>query len=210
MGTAGNSPMQTEAVAHDALLHASRRVDWRFLLPRPDLGRVAYIGESDPELIQSLQVFSDELSVSQSSTANGRESSFDLVVMRNATLADLEAGRELLNPGAWLYVEVDRPQQFKRARAARSARGYARSLRKLGLVDVSAYVHWPDFSSCRAIFPLEDAVAVRYGLQRGRVNSARLVTRLARLLALTHQLAHFVPCASVVGRAPSSGEEGAR
>jgi hypothetical protein len=42
------------------------------------------------------------------------------------------------------------------------------------------------------------------------VNSARLVTRLARLLALTHQLAHFVPCASVVGRAPSSGEEGAR
>jgi hypothetical protein len=202
--------MQTEAVAHDALLHASRRVDWRFLLPRPDLGRVAYIGERDPELIESLQVFSDELSVSQSSTANGRESSFDLVVIRNATLADLEAGRELLNPGAWLYVEVERPQRRKRARAARSARGYAQSLRKLGLVDVSAYVHWPDFSSCRAIVPLEDAVAVRYGLERGQVNSARLVMRLARLLALTHQLAHFVPCASVVGRAPSSGEEGAR
>ena len=60
-----------------------------------------------------MQVFSDELSVSQSSTANGRESSFDLVVIRNATLADLEAGRELLNPGAWLYVEVERPQRRK-------------------------------------------------------------------------------------------------
>ena len=85
--------MQTEAVARCP----SARVTSRGLAvppaeagPRPG----PYIGESDPELIQSLQVFSDELSVSQSSTANGRESSFDLVVIRNATLADLEAGRD--------------------------------------------------------------------------------------------------------------------
>ena len=48
-------------VDHDALLQSSRRVDWRFLLPEPDLGRVASIGPSDPELVESLGLLSEEL-----------------------------------------------------------------------------------------------------------------------------------------------------
>jgi hypothetical protein len=202
--------MQAEAVSHDALLQASRRVDWRFLLPRPELGRVACMGETDPELVRSLRLFSSELTASQSAGANEREASHDLVVLRNASLDELDAARLQLQPGGWLYVEVERPGRRKRARAARSARGYARALRKLGLVDVNAYVHWPDFASCRAIVPLEDAVAVRYGLERGRVNGARFMTRFAPVLAVTHQLAHFVPCTSVLGQLPSSGAEGTR
>lgn len=41
----------------DMLLQASRRVDWRFLLPNPALGRVAYVGPVDSEHAASLRLF---------------------------------------------------------------------------------------------------------------------------------------------------------
>jgi hypothetical protein len=192
--------MQVEPVSHDALLDASRRVDWRFLLPSPELGQVAYIGETDPDLVRSLAFFSDELNTSRLTSGDGQDQSYDVIVTRNASVDDLQAGYDLLRPGGWLYVEVEGRRRRSEARAARSARGYARALRKLGLVDVDAYVHWPDFASCRAIVPLDNAAAVRYGLTRGLRNRARLVARLGPILAATRQLALFVPCASVLGR----------
>lgn len=199
--------MQVEAVSHDALLDASRRVDWRFLLPDPELGQVAYIGETDPELVRSLMLFSDELNTWRSATGDQQEQSHDVVVVRNASVDDLQAGYDLLRPGGWLYVEVEGRRRRLEARAARSARGYARALEKLGLVDVDAYVHWPDFASCRAIVPLDDAAAVRYGLTRGLRNRAHLVARLGPVLAVTRQLALFVPCASVLGQRPPDTED---
>jgi hypothetical protein len=201
--------MKVEAVNHDALLRASRRVDWRFLLPEPELGRVACIGETDAELLGSLKVFSEEVIVLASSNETGGQSSFDLVVARNASLPDLEAARALLSDGGWLYGEIELERRSGRvsSRAARSARGYARALRRLGFVDVAAYAHWPDFASCRVLVPLGDPVAVRYGLERRQLSSPGFVIRLAPFLAVTRQLAHFVPCASVLGRMPARGEE---
>lgn len=199
--------MQVEAVSHDALLDASRRVDWRFLLPDPELGQVAYIGETDPELVRSLMLFSDELNTWRSTSGDQQEQSHDVVVVRNASVDDLQAGYDLLRPGGWLYVEVEGRRRRLETRAARSARGYARALGKLGLVDVDAFVHWPDFASCRAIVPLDDAAAVRYGLTRGLRNRAHLVARLAPVLAVTRQLALFVPCASVLGQRPPNAED---
>ena len=67
--------MRVEAVSHDALLQASRRVDWRFLLPEAELGRVACIGETDPDLVRSLRLFSSELTASQAASANEDEPS---------------------------------------------------------------------------------------------------------------------------------------
>jgi hypothetical protein len=43
------------ASSHDSLLQASRRLDWRFLLADPELGRVACLGSHDPELVESLR-----------------------------------------------------------------------------------------------------------------------------------------------------------
>jgi hypothetical protein len=202
--------MHVEAISHDALLQASRRVDWRFLLPKPELGRVACIGETDPELVQSLRLFSAELTAARSVSANGREASYDLVVLRNASLDELDVARSQLHPGGSLYVEVERSKRDKQARAGRTARGYARALRRLGLVDINTYVHWPDFASCRAIVPLDHGVAVRYGLERGSGSGSRFLTRFAPVLAVTHQLEWFVPCASVLGRVPMTGESRAR
>jgi hypothetical protein len=42
------------ASSHDSLLQASRRLDRRFLLADPELGRVACLGSHDPELDEAV------------------------------------------------------------------------------------------------------------------------------------------------------------
>jgi hypothetical protein len=198
--------VQVEAVNHDALLLASRRVDWRFLLPEPDLGRVACIGVCDDELLESLRLLSAELVTSPSVRGGQPHAPHDLVVLRNPGEQDLEAANSLLRPGGWLYLEVEKSIRRPRALAYRSARGYAQALRRRGFIDVGTYVHWPDFTSCRAIVPLDDAAAVRHGVRRARPNHL-LFTHLAPVLAGIRQLALFVPCSSVLGRLPATRGE---
>lgn len=202
--------MQALAPSHDVLLQASRRLDWRFLMTEPELGRVACIGVHDPELVESLRLFSAMLTTSEAAPTAAEESSYDLVVLRNPAAEDLPAALPLLCPGGWLYVEVQSPLSRRRSGRPRSASGYARALRRLGLVEVGAYMHWPDFGSCRAIVPLDDTVAVRHALARGQIRGrARLVMRLAPVLAATRLLPTVVPCSSAVGRRAVAGEEGA-
>jgi hypothetical protein len=196
--------VQVETVTHDSLLQASRRVDWRFLLPEPDLGRVACIGVSDPDLLESLKLFSSELTALEPGSANHSASTYDVLVLHNPGLTELHIARGILHPGGWLYIEVDRPMRRRGTGASRTAHGYARALRKLGFVDVEASMHWPDFASCGAIVPLDDPVAVRHALTRGgRRSRAPLIIRLAPILAATRQLGLFVPCTSAVGRRPA-------
>jgi hypothetical protein len=198
------------APSDDALLQASRRLDWRFLLAEPELGQVACFGSHDPALVESLRLFSAGFTASEAVPDSVERDSHDLVVLRNPTSEDLGAAPRLLRPGGWLYVEVDGPLTRGPGRL-RSARAYARALRRLGLVEVGAYMHWPDFDSCRAIVSLDDAVAVRHALARGpQGGRARFRMRLAPLLAGAHMLALAVPSASAVGRRAVSGEEDSR
>ena len=94
-------------VAHEAVLQASRRIDWRFLLPTPDLGRVACICVTDPELLESLALFSVRLDVVDSTSGHGLVAPYDLVVLRNPRRELIETACGLLRPGGWLYVEVE-------------------------------------------------------------------------------------------------------
>jgi hypothetical protein len=190
--------VQVEAVSHDALLCASHRVDWRFLLPDPELGRVACVGVNDEALLEALRLFSVSLASSASCDIGAFDEPFDLVVLRNPRGEALDDASGLLRPGGWLYIEVEKTGR-EETRATWSSRGYARALRKRGFVDVRTHVHWPDFASCRAIVPVDDAAAVRLGLGRARTKRAPL-TSLAPVLAGSRQLARFVPCASVLGR----------
>jgi hypothetical protein len=193
----------------DALLQASRRLDWRFLLPEPELGRVACVGVDDPDLVESLRLFGREVIVLEAVSSREELATQDVVVLRNPTGAELAAAVPLLRTGGWLYVEIARPPGWHRPRNLCSVGGYARALGRLGLADVEAYVHWPDFVSCRAIVPLNDAVAVRHALARKREGGgAPLATRLAPLLAATGLFGAAVPCASAVGRRAGSAGEG--
>jgi hypothetical protein len=196
-----------QMVAHEASLQASRRIDWRFLFPTPDLGQVACIGVTDAELLESLELFSAALEVVDATRRDERDASYDVVVLRNPRRELIEAGSRLLRPGGWLYVEVENSNSSRAPGTPRSIRGCARELRRSGLVDVSTYVHWPDFASCRAIVPLDEVTAVRHGLARGSTSGGWWLTRLAPVLAATRQLGLFVPCASAIGRRPEQGEE---
>jgi hypothetical protein len=199
-------PPPLKAIAHEALLQASRRIDWRFLLPTPDLGRVACLGVADAGLLESLDLFSAELEVVDSSSGGELDAVYDVVVLRNPNRRAIAAGWRLLRPGGWAYLEVETSIPSKQGDALCSVRVCARELRKLGLVEISTFVHWPDFDSCRAIVPLDEAAAVRHGLARGGTNGSGRLARLAPALAATRQLGRFVPCASVVGRRPVGGE----
>jgi hypothetical protein len=195
---------------NDALLQASRRLDWRFLLPEPELGRVACVGVDDPNLVESLRLFGSEAAVLEAGSPWEELALHDVLVLRNPAEAELVAAVRLLRPGGWMYVEVDGVSGRRLPDGRRTARGYAAALRRLGLVEVQGHLHWPDFPSCRVIVPLGDALAVRLALARRRQNaSARLVVRLAPLLAACNLLALVAPSASVLARRPArAGEEG--
>jgi hypothetical protein len=194
----------------DALLQASRRLDWRFLLPEPELGRVACVGVDDPDLVESLRLFGREATVLDAVGSPEELAQHDLVVLRNPTVTELAAAFPLVRAGGWIYIEVEGARGGSSSGHPRSARSYGVALRRLGFVEVQGHLHWPDFRSCGAIVPLGDALAVRQALARRRRNgSAQLVARLAPLLAATNLLAVMAPCASVLGRRPASaGEEG--
>jgi hypothetical protein len=195
---------------NDALLQASRRLDWRFLLPEPELGRVACVGVDDPNLVESLRLLGSEATVVEDGRSWEERAPHDVVVLRNPAGAELAAAVPLLRPGGWMYVEVDGAGGRRLPEGRRTARGYAAALRRLGLIEVQGHLHWPDFRSCAVIVPLGDALAVRLALARRRQNgSARLVARLAPLLAACNLLAVAAPSASVLARRPArAGEEG--
>jgi hypothetical protein len=196
-----------QPVAREVSLQASRRIDWRFLLPTPDLGGVACIGVDDDDLLDSLALFRATLKVAESASGEDLDGSHDVVVLRNPPREVVEVGSRLLRPGGWLYLEVENSSSSRAPGAPGSVRACARELRRCGLLEVRTHVHWPDFASCRAIVPLDEVSAVRHGLARGSANGGWFVTRLAPVLAATRQLGPFVPCASAIGRRPDQGEK---
>ena len=194
---------------NDALLQAARRLDWRFLLPEPELGRVACVGVDDPDLVRSLRLFGSEATVLEAGRPWEELAPHEVVVLRNPAEAELAAAMPLLRPGGWMYVEVDGAGGRRLLGGRRTARGYAAALRRLGLVEVQGHLHWPDFRSCGVIVPLGDALAVRLALARRRQNGiARFVARLAPLLVACNLLAVVAPSASVLAQRPARAEEG--
>ena len=69
----------------DQLLQVSRRLDWRFLLPNPDLGSVAYLGPEEDSLVDALHLFCQTLTQISSSQLSGTNlNDFDLVVIKKS------------------------------------------------------------------------------------------------------------------------------
>jgi hypothetical protein len=83
-----------QALDADALLQASRRVDWRFLLPDPNLGHVAYVGPGRGALIESLRLFSTSLTLPETRATTTAIAQYDLVVTSGPSL-------EMLRRASW-------------------------------------------------------------------------------------------------------------
>ena len=197
------------------MLQAARRIDWRFLLPSPELGSVACLGPCDVPLIDALARFGDSVTLfdgAGGAAPEGDLSTHDLAVLRDPTVELLGRAAQLVRPGGWVYAEVHGPlaRAGRGGRRPRFAVACARVLEELGFEQVAVHWHWPAFASCSEIVPLADRAAVRHALGRRRSSlGARLKAVVGALLLAGGLLPYLVPCASVVARRPAGGREGA-
>jgi len=147
------------AVSHDghsdARLQASRRIDWRFLLPDPRLGRVAYSGTVPEKLLAALHEFSNALE-----TLDFTSERYDLVVVCNPSRELLQAAASAVKPGGALYAEFA-------GRWYRPARSID-LLKQSGFMSVQAYWHWPTVEKCTKFIPLHNSSGLQLVLIKGR------------------------------------------
>jgi hypothetical protein len=196
----------------ELLLQASRRIDWQFLLPEPKLNHVAYVGPPIGTLPESLGLFSAALTVFEPSTdVSDIEPRFDVVVAVTANALWLRRAAAMVRPSGYLYLEV---QRFSRpvldvprrgstwlgSSVLQSSAGCRAAVEQLGMVDVVAHWHWPNFEACTEIIPIDDRAALLYAVARMRNNS--LKSRLGELFLRMGRLEHILPCFSILARKP--------
>jgi hypothetical protein len=166
---------------------AARRADWRFLLPDPRPGRVAYLGRPDPTLVAALELAGAAVdTLDHPECAAGHE----LVVITGGRTGDVAAARGLLRGGGWLYAEVP----------GLRVRAWERALGRAGFHEIASHWLFPDEHDCREIVPLERR-ALSYALRR-RDPGARLRLRAhaAGLLVHAGAFRFAVRRAAVIGR----------
>ncbi len=188
------------------LLVASRRIDWRFLLPDPELGHVGCSTDADPALQRSCRLFSRSLSVIEGTAAELDPASLDVLVLIDPEAEALSRALALLRPDGWVYVEIHGvlTRRGRRLRRLRFPSDYVAELRRLGLDEVQAYWHWPDFDSCTQILPLSDRAVIRSALVRRQESRGRSPqVWLARLLLAVRLLSFAVTHASLIGHRPA-------
>lgn len=180
----------TSPPADDAwALAVARRADWRFLLPRPHLGRVAYLAPHDWGLVAALSLVSDVLELAAPCEALG---SHDVVVLTGAHRQHIASARALLRHGGWLYAEVPGP----------ASRACTRAFRRSGFGEVSAHWLWPAADACREIIPLDRDPLLHALSRRDPGARLRLRARVARLLVASGMFPLAVRRACVIGRRP--------
>jgi hypothetical protein len=185
------------------LLQWCRRLDWRFLLPEPTLGRVAYAGQQG-ELLDALRAFSESVTVlSENEFVN---ECLDLVVLRFPSLQTLQTSSRLVKPGRYIYIELlggfggIGVGAGLLPKIMAGARAHVRALREEGFDEIEAYWHRPSFENCHEIVPLFDQTALKYVLGREKrlPLSRELKLLAANCLVRSGLLRHFVSCYSII------------
>ncbi len=151
------------AVDTDSAAELRRRLDWRFLLPDPSLADVAFVGDEGP-LLEALGAVSTPRRLGY-----GSEGPHPLVVASTVDWPTLRLASSQVAPGGVLYLEIERgsatgptdPVRVFDYRGRLDAR-----FKTLGLGDFRAYLHWPDFKTCRSIVPLWRPEALRFLLEQ--------------------------------------------
>ena len=211
-------PAEEQRPDRDALLQASRRADWRFLLPDPALARVACVGVTDRAMLESLRLLGAVPAITEPGTVGDAagwhperptESGYDLVIATGPSTETLGRAAALVRPGGRLYAELPGPsRRTPWPLGAGPRRAVLAAVRALGLDEIQAYWHWPDFASCTEIVPLGDPGVLRLAFRRrGLGPLARPAGFVARLLGATW-LAALLPHVSLLARRSSPGAAG--
>ncbi len=191
----------------DSILQLSRRLDWRFLLPEPQLGRVAYCGPVQSTLAIALREFSEELHVF-APTARPNEGGFDVVVLAEPTVPQLEIAQQLLAPHGYLYAEAQHAWDWRterklpvRSRHALRVEDWLERLARLGFVESKAYWHRPSFERAVQIIPLYDNGARDFVFARRSEDlMSQLKSATGRSVMKNAWLARLLQCVSLVAR----------
>lgn len=200
----------------DMLLQASRRVDWRFLLPNPTLGRVAYVGPVDSEHAASLRLFCQTFIAIQPDWSpeayQQAKESFDVVVVERPSSKTLPTLATLVRPGGYIYLELygsswsakkqvkQRKLRVKGLNKLRPNR-FDKPLELAGFVNTTTHWHWPDFEGCTKIIPLGSQTAVHFALANEKKGvKARLQALFSEQLNQAGLLPQLVPCYSVLAQ----------
>lgn len=197
-----SSPLESNGDAKlDELLQRSRRLDWRFLLPNPDLGRVVYFGPASGDLWDALGYFAQAV-VDGQSLPTGADELFDTAVLERQPIETLARARVRLKPGGVLYAELQRrvgreiPWQVRRFTSAAERAGFRQ---------IETFWHWPDFTACTKIIPLDDPSGVCNVVATNRHGAtAWLVQQAARAGFSVGLTGWFVSCISVLARRGNS------
>jgi hypothetical protein len=170
------------------------RIDWRFLLPDPELGRVVHARGVDPALVAALRAFSAECKTLEDQDP-ADPLLFDVAVLGPTDGDQLRSAAGRLKPGGWLYIETERRLLVNEARRRE------RVLRRLGFDAIQRHWHWPDFPSCERIVPLGEPAPTLLVL-RQFASSGPAKARLGRLLVAFRLFERAVPAVSVLAQKP--------
>lgn len=198
-----------ESLNRDQMVQVSRRLDWRFLLPDPTLSQVVYIGPENDDLLKSLDHFSEYLSVLSHGElkiyreGNGRH--FDLLIARSPSIDELNKGISLLESGAYIYWEIQRPNAIKSIKKGNIRLKHAGKniafLEKMGFTDIEMHWHRPNFWACREIIPLDGSRALDNAFRKGHSNlKGQLKETAGKTLKASGLLPYYVNCFSLVGK----------
>jgi hypothetical protein len=152
------------------------RADFRFLLPSPDLGDVAYHGPSNEPLIRALRAVSSSVTeLSDLNSASKLGFGFDVVVLRAPVQRQFDLALRLIKPNGFLYLELYGTGAWLGRRPDATFRHclLASFLSPSQLVDSGvdyAEAYWcvPDADGCRQFIPLFEQTALEYTLARPR------------------------------------------
>lgn len=197
MADRATAPDPAPAVSRDARLRLARRIDWRFLLPSPELGPIDLRGAPDDDLRAAIDALDGP-----SGGAPARPGS--VVLAGRPDRAGISAAARAVPVGGQLVVELDGPlapllERRRGAGLGMPAR-LARALEAGGFA-VRTYLAWPAIGRATAFAAIDDPVALRaLAARRLGVDATSPLVSIAGLLAGTALLSSASPATIVVAQ----------
>jgi hypothetical protein len=124
-----------------------RRLDWRVLLPMPELKRVGYCSaQKQTALLRALRAYAGDIHL-----LNDRHADLncDLVVAESPTLRQLSLAARNVKAGGCIYVEMSQLP------LVRPVGAFQNRLRCLGFRSIRVHWHFPSFERRQQMIPFD-------------------------------------------------------